>query len=262
MNDFVFCTVAYGEKYRRFSKSLIEDVVIRGGCIYILTDDINYYSDYRENNSVSLVKYKNEIFSFNQKKEIVKECLKDFSTVFFLDSDVRIFDVENFDFLKDIDEGLHIFNTFGNIGDTFLNNDINKYERPNQRNTKYGDKGLSFLLENNLKYTKSYHGKDFPEAPIEHFLEGKWILKKNNGAENIFFEIWEKISSFSEGIDLELGFKSTLGAGEGANMSIAAYNSGIKLNLYSSKISKIVNNNFVSNYEQKKSGEKPWNIAG
>ena len=40
---------------------------------------------------------------------------------------------------------------------------------------------------------KFYH-TDKPKAPLEHFLEGKWVIKKDEGREEKFFEIWENIS--------------------------------------------------------------------
>jgi hypothetical protein len=261
MNSVSFCTVAFGQKYRVFSESLINDIISREGSIFVLTDDASHYKKFADTGSVYLFEEKEKDFSFNLKKNIVRKCLEKFSAAFFLDADVRIFDLQNFDFLESIQAGLYIFNTFGSISNTFLNQDINRCSSPDQRNTKYGDMGLDFLKKHKLKYKKNYHGAASEEAPVEHFLEGKWILKKQNGEENEFLSIWDKLSVFCEQMDLELGFKNNLGAGEGANMSIAAYNSGIKLHLYS-PLTKIVNSNFISNYEEKISGIKPWNIAG
>ena len=204
-----------------------------------------------------------DYFSYNQKKEIVKECLKHFSTAIFLDSAVRIFGLDDLNFLKEIESGLHIFNVFGSIADSFLNEDICISDgKPRSRNTKYGKEGLDFLIKNNLKYTRNYHGIGYPEGPLEHFLEGKWIIKKDEGRENVFFDIWDKLSYFVEQKDLLLGYNNTAGAGEGALMSISSFNSNIKTHTSRNHLSNIFNTNFISNYQRKVLGEIPWSMFG
>jgi len=44
-------------------------------------------------------------------------------------------------------------------------------------------------------------------------------------------------------------------------MSIACYNSGITYNGVS-PLSSQINEIFISNYQEKRNGTKPWNIAG
>jgi hypothetical protein len=261
MNNFAFCTVAYGDKYLKWSKSLIEDITSKGVDIFVLTNNIDYYSSI-DNTNLKIINYNKPYFSFNEKKTVVKECLRYFDTAVFLDADIRIFNIDSFNFLNDIDNGLHIFNTFGSLENTFLNNDVHPCYSVGSRNTKYGKAGLDFLNEKNLKYKKNYHGNGYPDYHLEHFLEGKWIIKKDNGKENLFLQIWDELADFSEKIDLELGFIDTVGAGEGAHMSIAAYNSSIKINLRCNPLCNIINTNFVSNYERKVSGEINWTMIG
>lgn len=261
MNNFAFCTIACGEKYLKWSKDLIADIISKNARIYVLTNNTDFYRDVDSEN-LNVVKYEKPYFSFNEKKTIVRKCLLDFETAVFLDADVRVFDIENFDFLNDIDSGLHIFNTFGSLENTFLNYDVHQCNSPDLRNTKYGKVGLDFLEQEKLKYKRNFHGDGYPECYLEHFLEGKWILKKDHGRENLFLEIWDKLADFSEKIDIELGYKNNIGAGEGGHMSIAAYNSHIKLNLRRDPLCSIINNNFVSNYERKVSGEINWRMIG
>lgn len=261
MNNFAFCTIAYGEKYLKWSKDLISDILSKNSSIFILTNSPDFYQDVDSKN-LTIVSYDKPYFSFNEKKTIVRRCLLDFEAAVFLDADVRIFGIENFDFLNNIDNGLHIFNTFGTIENTFLNGDIQRCQSSDSRNTKYGQSGLEFLEQKNLKYKKNYHGPGHPDDYLEHFLEGKWILKKDNGRENIFLDIWEDLSSFSEKIDMELGYKNNIGAGEGGHMSIAAHNSNIKLNIRRAPLCSIINKNFVSNYERKVLGEIDWKMIG
>jgi hypothetical protein len=92
-------------------------------------------------------------------------------------------------------------------------------------------------------------------------LEGKWIIKKDRGTEENFFKIWDDLSVFTEEFDIRHNYLETIGSGEGSSMSIASYNSGITCNGVSPLSSKI-NEIFISNYEEKLNGTKPWNIAG
>ena len=187
----------------------------------------------------------------------MQECLKHYNTAIFLDADVVVSNLFDLNPLTSITPGLHIFATFGNLGNSFLNNDVVNYQVMNQRNTKYGNDGLILLNDLKLKYQKEFHGiVDY----LEHYLEGKWILRKD-GTEDQFFNIWDKLAEFCEFKDIELGFENNIGAGEGAVMSIAAENSGMKLNVIS-PLCTFMNTYFISNYQEKLDGTKPWNIAG
>lgn len=263
MNNFAFCTIAYGDKYLKWSKDLISDVLSKNGDMFVLTNNPDFYKDISSKN-LNIEIYDKPYFSFNEKRTIVKKCLENFSTAVFLDADVRIFDIESFDFLNNIDNGLHIFNTLGTIGNTFLNGDIQMCHSLDSRNTKYGQSGLEFLEQKKLKYKKNYHGQGHPDDYLEHFLEGKWVLKKDEGRENVFLDIWGELADFSEKIDIDLGYKNNIGAGEGGHMSIAAYNSNIKLNVSRERdpLRAIINKNFVSNYERKVAGEINWEMIG
>ena len=107
---------------------------------------------------------------------------------------------------------------------------------------------------------KDFHGLGRMHY-LEHFLEGKWIVKKQDGVEKKFFEYWNKIAEFTDAFDINLGFKNTIGAGEGAAMSIAAFNSGINTRV-AGGFTRLINTHFISNYQEKVDGTKPWNISG
>ena len=258
MNNFAFCTITYGEKYVILGDALIDMVTSLGGHIFVMTNDLNHYDNVNEN--VTLIEYPKTYFSFHEKKTVMKECLKEYETAIFLDADVIIKnELASLDFLNNIQKGIHIFATFGNIKNTFLNNDVNVCHDLNSRNTKYGPESEKFLNENGYEYKKIYNGVNLDY--LEHFLEGKWIIKKDNGLEDKFFEIWDKIAEFCEHMDKELGYLNSIGAGEGAAMSIAAHNSGIQQNVVSNLCS-VFNKHFIANYVEKTNGSKPWNIAG
>lgn len=255
MNNMAFCTLTYGEKYVKLGDVLIKQITDLGYHMYVYTNEPNHY---RKNKMVTVLKYTKPYFSFHEKRVVVKECLKYFETAVFLDADVVLHEVENLEHFEIVEGGLHIFSTFGNIGDTFCSNDVVPYQNMNQRNTKYGAEGIEFLESLNLMYKREYHG--IPDY-LEHYLEGRWLIKRDNGIEDIFFEIWDKVSEFSEKKDIELGFEHCIGAGEGSAMSIASFNSGIRT-LAPSYLCGYVIRHFISNYQEKLDGTKPWDIAG
>lgn len=256
MKNFAFCTLTYGDKYVKYGDTLIHQLNDRGYHVFVLTDNPDHYT---ENELLTVIKYKKDYFSFHEKRVVVRECLKHYETAIFLDADVFIKDIDNLDIFENIDVGLHIFANFGNIGLTFLNNDITECETKGNRNTKYGNEGKELLHKLNYEYEKIYDGK--VKGYLEHFLEGRWILKKDNGNEIKFLEIWDSLVDFCEKKDIELKYFDTIGAGEGAVMSISSYNSGIKTHSVSTLVS-FINKHFISNYEEKLNNIKPWDIAG
>ena len=258
MDNFAFCTIVYGEKYNKLSKKLIEQITGLGHTIYVLTD---LPDELPNDNKIIKIKYEKEYFSFHEKLRIVKECLKTFETAIFLDSDVVLLNINDLSFFNDIKPGLHIFATFGNIGSTFFSDDHQPCPFENARNTKYGLHGVEIMERFGYKYKKQYHKEVDREDYLEHFLEGRWIIKKDNGKENDFLNVWESLVDFCESFDISLGYTKTIGAGEGAVMSIAAYNSKITSHVISPLVATI-NKHFISNYQEKLDGTKPWNIAG
>ena len=255
MKNFAFCTLTYGEKYIRFGDSLIKQLNDMGYHVFVLTNDINHYTS---SELLTTIEYKKEYFSFHEKRVVMQECLKHYETAIFLDADVYIKDIDNLDIFETVEPGLHIFANFGHIGHTFLNDDISMCGGKGLRNTKYGKKGLELLNKLGYQSERLLHDN---LVWYEHFLEGRWMIKKDNGKENRFFEIWDSLVDFCEQTDIELGYVDSIGAGEGSVMSISAYNSGIKVHSVSNLVGFIIQH-FISNYEEKVNNIKPWNIAG
>jgi hypothetical protein len=259
MNNFAFCTITYGEKYKRLGDTIINQMTGMGYHFYVLTDSPSHYEG-RKN--VHVIPHTYSYFSYHQKRFVVQECLKDFSAAIFLDADVFYKEGADLSLLNNAEHGLHIFATFGGIGHTFLNDDINHWseENPNARNTKYGPAGKKLIEDLGFKYTRDFHNNGTMHY-LEHFLEGKWIIKKQDGKEKKFFEYWDKLAEFTDAFDINLGFKNTISAGEGASMSLAAFNSGINTRI-AGGFTQLINTYFISNYQEKMDGTKPWNIAG
>lgn len=255
MKNFAFCTLTYGQKYIEFGDSLIKQLNDMGYHVFVLTNDMNHYT---ETSLLTPIEYKKEYFSFHEKRVIVQECLKHYDAAIFLDADVYIKNIDNLDFFETAEPGLHIFANFGHIGDTFLNDDISMCANKGYRNTKYGKKGKELLDKLNYSPTRIIHERD---SYHEHFLEGRWMIKKDNGNEKKFFGIWDSLVDFCEQMDIELNYVDSIGAGEGSVMSISAYNSDIKTHSVSPLVT-YINKHFISNYVEKVNNIKPWNIAG
>jgi hypothetical protein len=257
MSDFAFCTITYGEKYVKFGDSLIGQLNEMGYHVYVLTNEENHYVG---NENITVIKHDKEYFSFHDKRIVMRECLKHYRTAIFLDADVHIQNVDNLNFFNNLSSGLHIFAMFGNIGFTFCSEDITPCENQDRRNTKYGKEGIKLLNDLNLKYKKQYHlGNDYDY--LEHFLEGRWAITKEDGKEDVFFDIWDKLAEFCDEFDIRHKYYKNTGAGEGGAMSIACYNSGLTFNGVSPLVT-LINKFFISNYKEKVDGVKPWNIAG
>ena len=258
MSNFAFCTIAYGKKYIELSKTLISQVSNLGEKIFVYTNNV---AEFESNENVILIPYTKEYFSFHEKTTVVRECLKHYDTAVFLDCDVVLQNIEDLSFLEDAKPGLHIFATFGSVGNTFFSDDISLASNSKARNTKYGQEGIDFIEKLGYRYKKVYHLETKDKDFIEHFLEGKWILKKEAGKEEAFLRIWEELQPFCEEFDIRYGYFENVGAGEGAAMAIACYNSGITFSTIGPLYSTFTKN-FISNYKEKTDGTKPWNIAG
>jgi hypothetical protein len=258
MSKFAFCTITYGKKYVEFGETLISQLNDMGHHVFVLTNEPNHY--YLENEKLTVINHDRPYFSFHDKRIVMKECLRHYETAIFLDADVFIENTDNLDFFNDLTSGLHIFGMFGNIGLTFCSEDISKCHFDGHRNTKYGLEGVEFLNKLDLKYKKQFHvGKE--DNFLEHFLEGRWAITKENGKEDLFFEIWDKLAVFCEEFDIRYDYVKNIGAGEGGAMSIACHNSGLTFSGVSHLVS-LINKIFISNYREKMNGTKPWNIAG
>ena len=151
MNTFAFCTITYGEKYLRLGDTIINQLTSLGYTFYVLTNDPKRYE---HNKNVVIVPHTYPYFSFHQKRLVMRECLKVFDTAIFLDADVFFKGGTTLDEFNDTSPGLHIFSTFGNIGSTFLSEDINKAESIEYRNTKYGLAGKKLLDDLGFKYIR------------------------------------------------------------------------------------------------------------
>lgn len=255
MTNFAFCTLTYGEKYIMVGDSLIKQLNDMNYHVFVLTNNIKHY---KKSNLLTPIQYTKDYFSFHEKRIILQECLKYYDTAIFLDADMYIKDIDDLNIFEDVEPGLHIFTNFGHIGHTFLNNDVTICNHPGLRNTKYGKRGLEELKKLGYNYKKNIDGE---LHYLEHFLEGRWLIKKDEGKEKRFFEIWDSLVDFCEKFDIELNYVDSIGAGEGAIMAISAYNSGIKLHSVSI-LCDFINKHFISNYIEKINNIKPWELSG
>lgn len=246
MNKFAFCTLAIGEKYRTYSKVLIKQISDLNHKIYVMTDKID---DYENTPNIIIIPYTKQYFSFHEKRTVVRECLKSYDAAIFLDADVVLTNIDenNIKIFNDLENGLHVYATFGNIWSSFFE--------------KHGNSAFELVETLKFKYKKQFHKNIDVEDYIEHFLEGKWILKKDNGKEEDFLKLWDQLTEFCETFDINRKKSNRIGSEEGAIMSLACYNSGIKYTIVGG-MTTFINKHFISNYQEKINGTKPWNIAG
>ena len=127
------------------TSEIIKQLNDMGYHIFVMTDTPEHYT---QNELLTVIEYTKPYFSFHEKRVVMRECLKHYDTAVFLDADVFIQEVDNLDFLSDINPGLHIFATFGNIGLTYCSDDISVCEVQGRRNTKYGKEGVDFAEKN------------------------------------------------------------------------------------------------------------------
>lgn len=257
MNNFAFCTITYGDKYIKFGDSLISQINKMGYHIFVLTSDASYY---KQTDLLTPVQYDKSYFSFHEKRNIMRKCLEQYEVGMFLDSDFYIKNVNDLSILSDVQPGLHVFGNHGDLSHHFLNGDFGKFAPGCFRNGKYGNLGLSFLKEKNLEY-EQFHHNGLVRGFLLHFLEGRWILRREEEKEKKFFDIWDILARFTDSIDLELGFREQVGAGEGSHMSIAAKNSNITTHNISPLMG-FIQSHFIANYQEKLAGEKPWGAPG
>jgi hypothetical protein len=153
MNNFAFCTITYGEKYITLGDVLIKQLNNLGCHVFVMTNNVEHYSP---SELLTVIEYKKPYFSFHEKRIITQECLKYYDAAIFLDADVVLNNIPNLEPFELIPPGIHIFATFGNLFNTFLNDDVVKFHHPDQRNTKYGDEGKQLLDSLGLIYQKQF----------------------------------------------------------------------------------------------------------
>ena len=120
--------------------------------------------------------------------------------------------------------------------------------KSSQDRIKYYDKKL---------YIPTIFFRAYYSKPKDYQIDwNKYSIKEKK-----FFEIWESLVDFCEGMDIKMNYLDTIGAGEGSVMSISAYNSGIKVHSVSNLVG-FITKHFISNYVEKVNNIKPWNIAG
>ena len=64
MNNFAFCTITHGEKYKRLGDTIINQMTDMGYHFYVLTDSPSHY-DGRKN--VHVIPHTHSYFSYHQK---------------------------------------------------------------------------------------------------------------------------------------------------------------------------------------------------
>jgi len=89
--DYCFCTLAIGKRYRLFAKGLARNLeqYAPGKCFVIGTDKPRHFSD-NKNVEVFKLKQSGLMFPYHDKRFVFQEALKSFNIAVFIDADCRI----------------------------------------------------------------------------------------------------------------------------------------------------------------------------
>jgi GR25 family glycosyltransferase involved in LPS biosynthesis len=214
--NYIFSTLAVGEFYNDLALKLAKDLRYFKKNILVVTDSPSLYSGM---SNVIVVDYPNKKFSYNDKIICFREALLLEDCVVYTDCDSRVlyetYDDTFLDFCTIVPKGFHPSFSFGKVsrqdGGFFQSTDLP------YRLKGYGEKCLELCKLNNFNYLDA-----------EHWQEGFLILCKDDGKEQKFLDVWEKLSQELDSFEVEKGV-SRIGIGEGNIIGIAAATSGITI---------------------------------
>ena len=187
--DFCFCTLALGKKYRDLAKNLAVDLKKYAPGIFFVvgTDRVQDFTNY--DNAIAFRLYQEGILHcYNDKRTVIKECLKQFEKAIYIDADTKI--TEPVPLSIDCPTGI--------VG-------CHKQMLPHIK--QYRSKDVPYIMEIADKL-------DIDIDRVKWVGEALFMVKKDGGKEQEFLDTWEKIARY-----LEL---KGINSGEGNIMGLAA----------------------------------------
>lgn len=199
LKEYCFCTLAVGKRYRTHARILAKDIQEKAPNVsfVVLTDEP---ADFKEYSHVIAIKHRlKSVKGYHDKRFVIEQSLERFDTCLFLDSDMRIIGSvpEKLEWLPGIT---------ARAGCSILKHNYETKIRPafpliEQVATK---------LDINLEKTKWFH-------------EFMFAVKKEDGKEQTFLQLWQEISYFFE--------MQGIYNGEGNVMGLAAAKAGFSIRL-------------------------------
>ncbi|MGB3636760.1 MAG: hypothetical protein WBA39_04095 [Rivularia sp. (in: cyanobacteria)] len=195
--DYCFCTLAVGKRYRTHAKILAKDIQENAPHVsfVVLTDEP---ADFQEYSHVIGIKHRlQSVKGYHDKRFVIEKSLERFDTCVFLDSDMRIIGLvpEKLEWLPGIT---------ARAGCSILKHNVETKKRPVFPLIKQ----IANKLDINVEETKWFH-------------EFIFAVKKQGGKEQVFFKFWQDISYIFE--------MQGIYDGEGNVMGLAAAKAGLPI---------------------------------
>ncbi|WP_427162476.1 hypothetical protein ACQFX9_13535 [Aliinostoc sp. HNIBRCY26] len=198
--DFCFCTLAVGERYRKHTRMLAQDIqqYTPNINLCVLTDQPEDFQD-----CPHVIGFKHKLKSvkgYHDKRFVLDKALSLFESCMFLDADVRILDT----FVEEMNWPLGISARAGCNLLSHMQNMTSKQE-------------IQTIQEAATKLNV-----DLKEVQWLH--EFMFVMRRQEGLEKEFFELWQSISYFFE--------MRGIYHGEGFAMGLAAAKVGMNMGFF------------------------------
>ena len=189
------------ENYFIQAKEKIENLIENDFEVYVLTDNVNYFSGF----TINIFEYNRTLKSYHDKIILVKKMMKNHDISILLDADQEIYDWSVLSDLKTYEY---------KYGISYLEN---------LQLRRGGPSTLEYLLKDNGEWDayKRYLQNVYPNY---NELETIWeymVIFNKNGFHNNFFGYYEKLQIYKEFSDINFN-KTLIGPGEGASMMLSA----------------------------------------
>lgn len=206
MSNIGFGITCFGkELYFKGTQHKLENLLHKGHCCYVLTDNSDFFMQYSHHENLVLIDYNRNYKSYYDKIMIVKHILKKHDVAILLDADLDVKNYEVFDKLEKFTflDGVSYIDTLSN--------------HPANLKT-VGDIPMSGIewAEYDRYVRRIYPEMDTIEAMWEYLL----VFNKNGFKMDSFFDEYEKLQVVKEFCDVRLR-KEIVGAGEGISVSVS-----------------------------------------
>lgn len=225
VKDFCFSTLAVGKRYRNHARILAPDIQehVPNASLVVLTDKPSDFIEY--NNVIPIKHHLQSVKGYDDKRFVLEKSLTLFESCMFLDSDVRV--------LSPIIREMKWF-----PGIT---------ARAGGKLVKHMENAKNKKEIELVKIAAHQHLVDLEK--IEWFHEFMFVMKKQNGWEASFFQLWETLSYLFE--------MQGIYHGEGLVMGIAAAKVGMTIDFFAK-----INFHFLKIILKKKESEIENQVFG
>lgn len=213
MSTIGFGITCFGKEiYFNGTKHKLENLLLKGHCCYVFTDNSDLFMQYPHEN-LTVIDYNRNYKSYYDKITIVKHILQKHDVAILLDADLHVSNYDVFDKLEKFDfpKGVSYIDTLVNHPAKFKT---------------VGDIPMSGMEWN--EYNR-YVREIYPEMEnIETMWEYFLVINKDGFDIDNFFNDYEKLQVVKEYCDVRLR-KEIVGAGEGISISVSCLKNNIPI---------------------------------